>query len=219
MSRQAFVEMLNQRTLRFGRAGKILADTFGRSFEQWCLVRHELEKLCKVELFTCPACTPHMLAVSVDGNRKLYRFKNTVSKDEEVESFVDYLHKKTKHAPGKGMCGGTQWTAAKETLKKSNSRIDEEGLEVAVCRPLLRALNMYRGEIFAYPLYLHRELTDKNVEFLCSDVACHYFPYLNKVSKDCPELQDLLHTKPFLSVWHAKAHTYKCELILQASFG
>ncbi|KAJ8387989.1 hypothetical protein AAFF_G00147800 [Aldrovandia affinis] len=42
--------------------------------------RHELEKLCKVELFTCPACTPHMLAVSVDGNRKLYRFKNTASR-------------------------------------------------------------------------------------------------------------------------------------------
>ncbi|KAJ8385133.1 hypothetical protein AAFF_G00192740 [Aldrovandia affinis] len=59
---------------------------------------------------------------------------------------------------------------------------------------------MYHGEIFAYPLYWHRELTDKNVEFLCSDVACRYFPCLNDVSKDCPELQDLLNTKAFLSL-------------------
>ncbi|KAJ8384816.1 hypothetical protein AAFF_G00198030 [Aldrovandia affinis] len=52
---------------------------------------------------------------------------------------------------------------------------------------------------------------EANVEFLCSDVACRYFPCLNDVSKDCPELQDLLNTKAFLSVWHAKAHTYKYD--------
>ncbi len=33
-------------------------------------------KICKEERFICPACSPDMLAVSVDGNRKHYRFKN-----------------------------------------------------------------------------------------------------------------------------------------------
>ena len=41
-----------------------------------------------------------------------------------------------------------------------HTSLDEEGLEVVVCRHrvLLKALNMYRGEIFAYPLFLQKEL-------------------------------------------------------------
>ncbi len=39
-------------------------------------MRYEVDKICKEERFICPACSPDMLAVSVDGNRKHYRFKN-----------------------------------------------------------------------------------------------------------------------------------------------
>ncbi len=44
--------------------------------------------------------------------------------------------------------------AARETSQRSASKVDEEGLELAVCRHgvLLCAFNMYRGDIFAYPL-------------------------------------------------------------------
>ena len=35
------------------------------------------EQLCCVTPFTCPACTPQTVAVSVDGNRKLYRFQRS----------------------------------------------------------------------------------------------------------------------------------------------
>jgi len=92
--------------------------------------------------------------------------------------------------------------------------LDEEGMEVAVCRHgvLLRSLNMMRGEIFAYPLYLQKELTPRNVQFMCTDVICKYWPYLNRVVNDCPELSPLLDMKPFLSVMHAKAHSWKCEV-------
>ncbi|XP_039457445.1 uncharacterized protein LOC120434061 isoform X2 [Oreochromis aureus] len=89
-------------------------------------------------------------------------------------------------------------------------------MEIAVCRHgVLAALNMFRGEIFAYPLFLQRKLAANvpgHITFLCSDVACKYFPYLTKVAQQCPELRNLLSMRPFLSVMHAKAHTWKCEI-------
>ncbi len=38
-----------------------------------------------MEPFKCPACTPDMLAISADGNRKHYRFKKSKG---SVESFL-----------------------------------------------------------------------------------------------------------------------------------
>lgn len=79
---------------------------------------------------------------------------------------------------------------------------------------------MFRGEIFAYPLFLQKKLAEKSqgtIQFFCSDVACKYFPYLQRVSKNCPELQSLLDMRPFLSVMHAKAHSWKCEVHNHAS--
>ncbi|XP_062307641.1 uncharacterized protein LOC134012043 [Osmerus eperlanus] len=222
--------MLDKRTVHFGRTGKISADTFSKSFSEWVAVRFQVEKICQETFFSCPACTPEMLAVSVDGNRKLYRFKSNAStsqqsnfedifilKDEEVADFVSHVHRRTSHVSGKGACGSSAWTAAKGLSRKSTSKLDEEGLEIAVCRHgvLLSALNMYRGEIFAYPLFLQKTLaasTPGNITFLCSDVACKYFPYLAKVAQQCPEMRDLLSMRPFLSVMHAKAHTGKCEI-------
>nr|XP_024659025.1 uncharacterized protein LOC111500492 [Maylandia zebra] len=186
--------------------------------------------MCKEPCFSCPACTPDMLAVSVDGNRKLYRFQSNAStseqgnfegvfieKDEEDSEFVKYIQRHTNHVPGKGLCGSSSWTAAKESSKKSTGKLDEEGVEIAVCHHgvLLAALNMFRGEIFAYPLFLQRKLAASfpgHITFLCSDVACKYFPYLTKVAQQCPELRNLLSMRPFLSVMHAKAHTWKCEV-------
>lgn len=119
-------------------------------------------------------------------------------------------------APGKGVCGSAEFAAAKESSRKSSSRLDEEGIELAVCRHgvLLRALNMFRGEIYAYPLYLHKELCTENVKFFCADIMCKYWPYLIKVCRVCPELRNLLDQKPFLSVMHAKVHGIKCEVII-----
>lgn len=226
LSCQAFLRMLDQRTVRFGRTGKISTDSFQKSFFEWEAVRYEVDKICKEEPFICPACTPDMLAVSVDGNRKHYRFKNAarseeqaifedifIAKDEDVTRFVDYIHKTSKHVSGRGVCGG-EWSAARETSQRSASKVDEEGLELAVCRHgvLLCALNMYRGEIFAYPLYLQEKLASRQITFFCMDVTCKYWPYLQRVAKSCPELQHLLNMKPFLSVFHAKAHDFKCEV-------
>ncbi|KAI4825215.1 hypothetical protein KUCAC02_020902, partial [Chaenocephalus aceratus] len=54
-----------------------------------------------------------------------------ISRDEDVSRFVDYIHTTTKHVSGRGVCGG-QWSAARETSQKSASKLDEEGLELAV---------------------------------------------------------------------------------------
>lgn len=110
--------------------------------------------------------------------------------------------------------------AARESASKSASKLDEEGVEVAVCRHgfLLKGLNMFRGEIFAYPLYLQKQLASQTVKFFCSDVICKYWPYLERVVRFCPELEDLLNMRPFLSIMHAKAHSWMCEVIIDILF-
>lgn len=40
---------------------------------------HEKEKLSGIDNFLCPACVPDAVAVSADGNRKLYRFNNSIT--------------------------------------------------------------------------------------------------------------------------------------------
>ncbi|XP_051236827.1 uncharacterized protein LOC127352456 isoform X2 [Dicentrarchus labrax] len=77
MSFQAYLRMLEKRTARFGRTGKISSDSFQKRFFEWAAVQYEVDSTCKEEKFICPACTPAMLSVSVDGNRKHYRFKST----------------------------------------------------------------------------------------------------------------------------------------------
>ncbi|XP_028456560.1 uncharacterized protein LOC114570425 isoform X2 [Perca flavescens] len=111
MSCQAFLGMLKKRTVCFGRTGKLSSDSFQKSFFEWAAVQYEVDAICKEDQFSCPACTPAMLAVSVDGNRKLYRFKSTarseerpivdgvfIANDEDVTRFVDQVHNKTKHS-------------------------------------------------------------------------------------------------------------------------
>lgn len=58
------------------KSGKICGDTMQRAFLEWAYAKFEVDKLSQVQHFQCPACTPSMLAVAVDGNRKLYRFKS-----------------------------------------------------------------------------------------------------------------------------------------------
>ncbi|XP_034094527.1 uncharacterized protein LOC117561328 isoform X3 [Gymnodraco acuticeps] len=226
LSRQAFLQMLERRTQHYGRTGKIHGDVFQRSFLEYMACQYECQKMTCEELFSCPACTPKMLAVSVDGNRKQYRFRLSqrideplfkgpfIMEDSAVTDFVDKVRTNVKCTPGKGTCGTSQWSATRETARRA-SRLDEEGLEVAVCRHgvLLKALNMFRGEIFAYPLFLQTQFQATNVHFYCTDIACKYWPYLEKVAKTMPELRPLLSMQPFLSVMHAKAHSTKCEIV------
>ncbi|KAF3835541.1 hypothetical protein F7725_028099 [Dissostichus mawsoni] len=111
LSRQAFLQMLERRTQHYGRdtpnspplasnhceslpvssyysdtckTGKIHGDVFQRSFLEYMACQYECQKMTCEELFSCPACTPKMLAVSVDGNRKQYRFRQSQRIDEPL---------------------------------------------------------------------------------------------------------------------------------------
>ncbi|XP_051993319.1 uncharacterized protein LOC127651503 isoform X2 [Xyrauchen texanus] len=228
MSVKAFTAMLDQRTKRFSRTGKVNADAFQRSFLQYVYCNSEEDQLLEKEPFVCPACSPEMVAVSVDGNRKLYRFQKAnqseepgffdgvfLSQDSEVSSIVEEVRGAVKSTAGRAMCGESHWTAARETSKQAN-KLDEEGVEIAVCRHgfLLKGLNMYRGEIFAYPMFLQKEF--QSAAFLAMDVTCHYVPYLKKVSEALTHLQPLQKMRHCLSVMHAKAHNTKCEILWNA---
>ncbi|KAF3842615.1 hypothetical protein F7725_024566 [Dissostichus mawsoni] len=186
MSRQAFLKMLEHRSVQAGRTGSICADTFQRSFFEFCFCQYKQEDMCQVHHFVCPACSPDMLAVCCDGNRKHYRFSKSkgteeppiyeglfLAKDEEVAKFVHLVRGNMKSGNDSAVCGTAKFTAGREMSKKSGAQIDEEGIQVAVCR---------------------------------------YWPYLNKIAEGLPELLPLTEMRPFLSVMHAKAHTAKCEV-------
>ncbi len=76
---------------------------------------------------------------------------------------------------------------------------------------------MYQGEIFAYPLYLLKDLIDHGytLTFMAQDVICKFFPWLKKVLESRPDdmtLQVLSQLKPYLGVMHAKAHSWSCQV-------
>ncbi|KAL1263517.1 hypothetical protein QQF64_006256 [Cirrhinus molitorella] len=228
LSQQAFLKMLEHRSLCTGRMGSICGDTFHRVFREFSFCNFRKEDLCLMEPFKCPACTPDMLAISADGNRKHYRFKKSKGTDEpslfdglfmaqdaKVSAFVDQIRSQMISRTGHDVCGPATFTAGREVSLKSRAKVDEEGLEIAVCRHgvLLQGLNHYRGEIYAYPMFLQKELAQAaNATFFCTDIACRYWPYLLKMAEKLPELRPLTLMKPFLSVMHAKAHTGKCEV-------
>ncbi|XP_033980058.1 uncharacterized protein LOC117477496, partial [Trematomus bernacchii] len=80
-SRQAFAKLLEHRTKCGGRSGPVNGDALQRSFLEFSYASYEEDQLCCGAPFICPACTPEMLAVSADGNRKLYRFRRSGSSD------------------------------------------------------------------------------------------------------------------------------------------
>lgn len=60
--------------LMYIQTGPVNGDGLQRSFLEYSYTLHEEGQLCCDVNFSCPACTPEMLAISVDGNRKLYHF-------------------------------------------------------------------------------------------------------------------------------------------------
>ncbi|XP_025764138.1 uncharacterized protein LOC109202639 isoform X1 [Oreochromis niloticus] len=138
MSLKAFVKMLDERTAHFGRTGRISADAFSKSFVEWSAVKFEVDRMCKEPCISCPACTPDVLAVSVDGNRKLYRIQSNTSTSEQANFEGVFIEK------------------------------DEEVAE--------------------------------------------FMKYIQRHTNDVAQLRNLLSMRPFLSVMHAKAHIWKCEI-------
>ena len=87
-----------------------------------------------------------------------------------------------------------------------------------VCRHgvQLAALNMFQGEIFAYPMYLQYTYAHMHKLFLCQDVICKYYPYLQSIVAqlpDDPKMQAIGEHKHFLSLMHGTTHEWRCQVI------
>lgn len=113
------------------------------------------------------------------------------------------------------MCGSTSWRAA-NSRSKGRRKLDECGLEVAGCRHAVaqKAVNMFTGEMYAYPHYIQVNfLLPLGVQYLWQDVICKYWPWAKKQAcKDDRFEQAVTNMKPALSVMHAKAHQWSCQV-------
>ncbi|KAI4814548.1 hypothetical protein KUCAC02_003739 [Chaenocephalus aceratus] len=155
-SRQAFAKLLEHLTKCGGRSGPVNGDALQRSFLEFSYASYAEDQLCCGAPFIC---TPEMLAVSADGNGKLYRFWRSGSSDGSVffnGLFVAEDSAVAAFTQGRGTCGDSQWTAARETSRGA-SKLDEEGMEVA-------------------------ELMPAKAKFFAMDVACKYWPYMEKAA-------------------------------------
>ncbi|KAF3859052.1 hypothetical protein F7725_021451, partial [Dissostichus mawsoni] len=225
MSRQAFLKMLEHRSVQAGRTGSICADTFQRSFFEFCFCQYKQEDMCQVHHFFVQHVLQTCWLSAVMETASITGFPSQkgrteeppiyeglfLAKDEEVATFVDLVRSNMKSCR-LWYCQIHRW---QEMSKKSGAQIDEEGIQVAVCRYTWVSLTRTEPlpwRIYAYPMFLQKEMSKKaNVDFFCMDVTCRYWPYLNKIAEGLPELLPLTEMRPFLSVMHAKAHTAKCE--------
>ena len=72
----------------------------------------------------------------------------------------------------------------------------------------LKAVNMKRGEIYGYPLYLVKHhMVQRNVSYCFADVMCKLWPFIMRVEPDMKEK-----IIPALSVMHAKGHSLQCQV-------
>ena len=114
------------------------------------------------------------------------------------------------------MCGTTQLDAAKCSSKRYQ-HLAETGTIMATYRHniLYKALNMFRGEMYAYYICMQLHLLQHNTQFMAQDIVCKYFPYLQRCARQNPSdeaLQSISKQKPFLSVLHAHAHSWFCQV-------
>lgn len=107
------------------------------------------------------------------------------------------------------VCGSSEWRAANNQPHK-RAKLDETGLEITGCRHGLAqcAVNMYQGELYGYAHYIQQyKMQPANVNFIWVDVICKYW----KWARNAGLLEECL-IKPALSVMHAKAHNWTCQV-------
>ena len=106
------------------------------------------------------------------------------------------------------ICGG-EWSAARNVARKHKS-VDCTGLELLSCRHQFgqKAINMKRGEIFGYAVYLMKTFVVPNsIPVVFADIMCKLWGYTVKCIPNISE-----NTKGALSVMHAKGHSLECQV-------
>lgn len=97
--------------------------------------------------------------------------------------------------------------------------MDETGLVVAGCRHAIaqKAVNMKHGELYGYAHFIHVNfMLPNSVQFIWQDIICKYWPWANKVAAAFPVWKSSVTSiRPALSVMHAKAHSWPCQVSLK----
>ena len=102
------------------------------------------------------------------------------------------------------------------TLEFPTHNFDFHGLEIACCRYDLAqwAVNMFCVEIYKYGyanyICVHKMMPN-NVEYMWEDIICKYWKWAQNIPNNSMELQNM---KPVLSVMHAKAHNWSCQVFI-----
>ncbi|XP_043225461.1 uncharacterized protein LOC122383261 isoform X2 [Amphibalanus amphitrite] len=223
-SLRAFVQSLNRTGRLACRDGDINQDRFAKAYAEWSYMTFAAQKLAGWDPMICPACGPQPSCIHVDGNAKLYRYKSAgdastlkpymqdvcIFNNASVDAHV--AETESCNSESSNRCGVSTWAAGRnKTSLPSKRSQDETGLSVATCRHsmVLGAINMYRGEIFAYCHFLHMQF--RNLAFMASDVACQYWPWAQRLANRLLQF-DVGDTQPFLSVMHATGHAYYCQI-------
>ena len=116
------------------------------------------------------------------------------------------------------MCGQTHWKAMRETSVPP-AKLDEVGLSVAGCRHTLaqKAVNLFTGEKYGYMHYIQTKyMLPHRVEYIWQDIMCKYWPWAAQagITSIDPSFKEAVSVmKPALSVMHAKAHSWDCQVI------
>lgn len=130
----------------------------------------------------------------------------TVNVKIELHSMYNIMLQKDNQQK---LCGDSTWHAAGNSIQRKRN-LSETGLEIAGCRHAVaqHAVNMMYGEVYGYAHYMQLNyFIPKNVKFFWYDVVCKYWPWLKKQNKEVAEKM-----KPALSVMHAKAHAWYCQV-------
>ncbi|XP_046861275.1 uncharacterized protein LOC124454529 [Xenia sp. Carnegie-2017] len=227
-SESSFIRSLEDISVSKGRFGSINPRTFTKAFREWKYFNYEVEKAQGKEWMFCPSCSSNQHSCHVDGNMKLYRYKHSgreqsqsyygdlfISSNEHVSEHIRkvYSTPQVRNFSDDGKCGESNWRAAGNKGKRK-SRLDETGLEIAGCRHAIAqwAVNMFRGEIYGYSNYIHvHKMIPNNVKYIWQDIICKYWKWAVKASKS--DESNAHEIKPALSVMHAKAHNWTCQVL------
>ena len=64
---------------------------------------------------------------------------------------------------------------------------------------------------FGYPHYLHTK-NFSEAKCVWADIMCQYWPWALSKVDSCPEAKEAMSSQPCLSVMHAKAHSWHCQV-------
>ncbi|XP_053710382.1 uncharacterized protein LOC128752788 isoform X2 [Synchiropus splendidus] len=128
-----------------------------KSFLEWSYAKFEVERLSEVDQFRCPACTPSMLAVSVDGNLNLKKpLKYLCIKQRKYQLYRQADGNKRRHLLRKKI--SMEKRSLEDAITKYNAVVPETG-------KLPSPNELLAEENYSWPWECHGDMLKKKKVF------------------------------------------------------